>query len=261
MKENEVSLDGINSGIIALDKTNTIIKTGKYNNFFLFKNIQLLEAVMERESKDFSNLGLYINRDIIPMENVFQIEDYYKFFVNDNEVTYVYPENKEKIIMCGYFNFGDSPCERTTDIEEGKLFSKKIYKSMLENICYQQRKGLLKPDHNIYGHGFNMYGKIQTKGTYGNTLVFRVMKPYTLLQINNFRKNCEFRVLPFNKMNDNYKNLYFCFSRDINEFPGDKKYYESANNILDELISYFYNKYPELNVGYETIMFGRPFDL
>lgn len=262
MKENEINLNGTTSGIVALDQNGSIIKFGNYKKkLSLFKNILLLEAAIERESKNIYELGICIDGNIIPMSKVIKESDYYEYFVNENEVSYIYPEIKDKIIMCGYFNFGNSPCERTKDKEAGKEFSKNIYTATEKNLCYQQRKGLLKTAHHVHGHLFNIHGKLLTKTTYGNTLVLRIMKPYDLLQVNNMRRECEFRVLPFKKENDNYKNLYFCFSRDIYEFPGDKKYYDAAYNILDEMIEYFDTVYPELEVGYEVIMFGNPFEL
>lgn len=262
MKEKEINLDGATSGIVALNENGEIIKFGNYNELSLFKNIHLLESVMERDHKSFHHLGICINKDIIPMNKILKDSDYYEYFDNENDmVSYIYPENKEKIIMCGYLNFGDTPCERTTNKEEGKAFSKYITEILSKNLCYQQRNGILKSGDHIHGHLFNIHGQIATKLVYGNTLILRFMKPYDLLQINNMRNNCELRVLPFKKEFDNYKNLYFCISRDVNEFPGEKIYYDTAYSTLDSICDYFSTVYPELNVKYDIIMFGKPFEL
>ena len=265
MKEIEYSLDGITKGIVALKPgTDEILKLGNYKELSLFTNLRVLEAAIERKDTPFEyELGFSIDGKIIHMNKVLKPENsYYEYFSGENEISYIYPEiNSEKMIICGYLTFGESPKVRTVDKEFGKVFSKNIYHAVSKALCYNQRKGLFKSGKTIPGAAIITDEKILTRSVYKSTLVLRIVTPYALFQINNFRKDCDLRALPFIKEYDNYKNLYFFFSRDENEFKVDGPYIHNSYEIIDEILNYLHKVFPELNANVEMIKFGRSIDL
>ena len=264
MKEIEYSLDGVTKGFVALKPgTDEIWKLGNYGELSLFTNLRVLEAAIERKNVPFEyELGFSIDGKIIHMgDKVLKPENYYEYFSGENEISYIYPKiNSEKMIICGYLTFGDSPKVRTTDKEFGKAFSKNIYHAVSKALCYNQRKGLFKSGKNIVGAAISTDEKVLTRSVYKSTLVLRIVSPYALFQINNFRKDC-YRALPFIKEYDNYKNLYFFFSRDENEFKVDGPYIHNAYEIIDEILNYLHEVFPELNANVDMIKFGRSIDL
>jgi hypothetical protein len=96
---------------------------------------------------------------------------------------------------------------------------------------------------------------------YDNTTTMRIMRGFELVKINEFRKSLGERVLPFMNNKDKYKNIYFCFSRDENEFKYDKKYHETAEKVLENMINYIELNHSDLNPHINMVNFYHQIQL
>lgn len=265
MEEKIFILDTNNSGFVAVKPgTTEIINFNR--GYYLFRNKILLESCIERENvKDYEIYFYLDNEDekigLVPYDSCQKVGEYYQYFHNDSIVSIV-PTTREKVFKCGYISFGEDPTERITDYMEGKNINKDLYLKVKEACAYLLRSGkfkysikdddMLPSDNSISPFKY---------GVYNYALNIRIMRGFELVKINEFRKRCMENALPFKGELDKYKNIYFCFCKDENEFKQFKIYNEIADDILKEIISYIEIHYPDTPVSLDNINFYYPVNL
>ena len=254
MKELEFYLDGETNGIVALNENEEIISFGKgIVKQSLFKYIDLLKAAIEREKITKYDIAFILNykkkdQVIIPASKCLKPSpDYYEYFDLENDtVTIICIDNvsAEKIICCGYFTFTDTPNDRITDSEEGKKLSNYCHKAVLECLALEQRKGNISKSEVDHFHSSEVF--LTKRRIYGSNISLRVMRGFELVKINQFRKNLEFKVFPFDNNIDKYKNIYFVFTKNNDENLPDKVIYAIMYQMLDKITKDLKDLYPDL---------------
>jgi len=256
MKTDIQVLDCNPNGILAVEPgTTNPIKLGKRKELCYFRNKELLDAALEREKiKEFDYSFYTENFGFISYNKFRKVAyDLYQGIVDDT-ILEIVPTTREKMYLCGYFSFTDSPKEKILDYKEGKELNTVVFEAVKDATAYIFRSGLFKSvnrDFSMYQGESNITPIKYT--VYGSTMNLRLMRGFELVRINEYRKKVGDKVLPFLGENDKYKNIYFCFSRDENEFKGDKMYYDNANNIINIMKDFLIQNYPELNPKIEMV--------
>ena len=255
-------LDGKGSGIVAIKPgTDEIIKMGKFKEYSSFCNKNLLETELYRSDVMDYELGFMLDGKLIPYSKAQQIQyDLYQAVV-DGELVDIVPTFKEKIYKCGYFSFTEDYITRM-NYKEGREINKKLYSAVKNTAAYLLRNGVFKSsgiDASLCSIAPNI-GPMKYE-IFTDTTTLRIMRGFELVKINENRKIMNKNVLPFNSDKDKYKNIYFCFSRDENEFKGDKKYHEVAEDIIGSMIEYLERNYEELIPVVNMVNFYHPIQL
>lgn len=240
MKTKYYDLDGVNSGFVALNPEGEVVhfKSGK-----CFKNKSILDAVIETNGMtNYCTYGMMLNGKLVPISKILflpEINLYHEYFEDSNTLSIIGPERKDKLLIVGYFSFGEDPTERIMDVKEGIKYNNKCYDILQDSISHLVRIGELRPrvrDYNDYN----------TNRIPGSTIRFRIMRPCDLVKVNEYRKNIGFKCLPFNKNLDRFKSMYYIFSIDENDPYIDisKRNYPMINITLENLEKYIKEKYP-----------------
>ena len=256
MKSDIQVLDCNPNGIVATEPgTTNPIKFGKAKELCYFRNKELLDAALYRENIKEYDCYFYIeNFGFVNYDKFRKVSyDLYQGIVGDT-ILEIVPTTREKMYLCGYFSFTDSPKEKILDYKEGKELNNVVFETVKESMAYLFRSGTFKS----VSRDFSMYVGLNNitplKYTVpGSTMNLRLMRGFELVKINEYRKKIGDKVLPFIGDNDKYKNIYFCFSRDENEFKGDKMYYDNANIIIGEAKSFLETNYSDLEPKIEMI--------
>lgn len=264
MKADIQVLDCNPNGIVAVESgTTNPIKLGKRKELCYFRNKELLDAALYREDIREFDYCFYIEGfGFISYDKFRKVSyDLYQGIVGDT-ILEIVPTTREKMYICGYFSFTDTPKEKILDYKEGKELNNVVFESVKDSMAYLFRAGMFKS----VSRDFSMYvgenNITPLKYTVPDTTMnLRLMRGFELVKINEYRKKIGDKVLPFIGENDKYKNIYFCFSRDENEFKGDKMYYDNANLIIDEARDFLEMNYPELEPKIEMISFYHPIRL
>jgi hypothetical protein len=250
-------LDCKPSGIVAVKPgTQEIIHLGNYKELTVFRNKALLDAALERAGVKEYEYGFKLE-DIgfVPYSKAQQISyDYYQTFTEDTIIDIV-PTVREKMFMCGYFSFTDNPQERIEDWHEGSEVNIIFHTAVKEACAHLLKSGQFKAsyrDYSMYDHGDKPITPIKYD-VFNYTLNLRIMRGFELVKINESRSSMKENVLPFICKNDKYKNIYFCFSRDENEFKGDVMYRKKAEEILNKIEGYLLEKHPDLKPSVELV--------
>lgn len=246
MYEEIYVLDNTTSGIVALKPgTDEVIKLGKYKNQVMFRNKHLLETALYRSNIKDYEIGFMLDGNIIPYSKVQQISyDLYQTFI-DNQIVEIVPTFREKLFMAGYFSFTDDT-ETRMNYEDGRKLNKVLYYAVKSAAAHLFKEGYFKTS-SIDNSLCNNYVVEPIKyQVYNNTTTLRIMRGFELVKINEFRKSLEEKVLPFIGDKDKYKNIYFCFSMDENEFINIKKYHETADEVVRLMMEYLEKNHSDL---------------
>lgn len=250
-------LDGITSGIVIINS-----ETGEIVSSKMYTNMQLLEADMYRKGVKNYKLGFLLKGKVIPYYKIQDVNNHYHYqtFI-DNDIVDIFPTIKEKVYKAGYFSFTDDP-DSKLDYKTGKEINKDLYAIVKTAASYLLKSGEFKTS-GIDGVLCNIAPNIgpMKYQVYDNTTTLRIMRGFELVKINESRKNAGQKVLPFLGDKDKYKNIYFCFSKDENEFPGDKKYHETADNIIKMMFDYIDWYHEDLNPQINMVPFYHPIQL
>ena len=258
MEQKMYFLEG-DCGIVAINpETNQVIEMGNYKELTSFKNMELLKASLEREKIKNYKIGFIISDDkldepmFIDYSEVIKKKYYsgcYYQAISDNNIIEIVPIVREKMFKCGYISFTDNPQERIVSYQEGKELNNRLYNMVKEAASYLLRCGVIKScekDESICPIDSENLSPFKYS-LYGTTTTFRIMRGFELIKINENRKACGNKVLPFKANFDKYKNIYFCFCRDENEFKGDKVYHNIAEDIEKKIMDYLVKNYPDMN--------------
>ena len=266
MKELDYLLDAKENGLVALNpEDGTIMSIGRYHQT-LFKSIELMKALLEREritSYDVAVLLNYKKKDqmIIPSEKLLKPSpDYYEYLdLEKGEIhTICLDVQKETLICSGYFTFTRNPNERITDYEEGKAISEQCYNALLECIALEHRRGNISKSEVDLMHSVATF--LTKRRIYDSTLNLRIMRGFELVRINKFRKELDFKVFPFDNNVDKYKNIYFAFSKNTDENLSDRMYSGILLGVLKNIKENLQTQYPDLLADYKIIN-NRQIDL
>ena len=257
------TLDSTTSGIVAINpETDEIIEFGKQKERKMYTNIHLLETELFRNGIKDYKIGFLLDGNLIPYSKVQQISyNAYQTFIDGNVIDIV-PTFKEKVYKTGYFSFTDDPNTKL-DYKEGKEINKQLYGIVKSAATHLLKIGIFKTsciDSVLCSIAPNI-GPMKYE-VYDNTTTLRIMRGFELVKINEYRKSLGQKVLPFMSDKDKYKNIYFCFSRDENEFKGDKKYHETADDIIKEMWNYIdWYHGEDLNPQINMVSFYHPIQL
>ena len=234
MKNDDYYLDGKENGIIAIDpSTGNPIKGlgGKY----VYENKHILLSYLEKTHVKNYELVFILKGQIIPYSKVMENLESYQCFLDDTVVN-IFPQVENKLVACGYFSFDDNPTELIQDFETGLNVNYNNYSMVLNAISHMIRSGkLLKRENDIYG-----------KYCYripGTTIALRVLKCNYLVKENEFRREAEVKVLPFDKNMDRFKNVYWYFSKDMDDTTNDIETNKKISSFLQEIDNYINNNY------------------
>ena len=260
MKELDFLLDGKENGLVAINEDGNIMSIGDYHyrsGEKLFKNIELMKALIEREGITSYDVAVVLDykketQKIIPSEKLLKPSpDYYEYLDlgNDEIYTICLDIPKETLIYSGYFTFTENPNERITDYDEGKAISEKCYNALLECLALEQRRGHISKSEVDHMHSVATF--LTKRRIYNSTLSLRIMRGFELVRVNRFRKELEFKVFPFDNNVDKYKNIYFAFSKNNDENISDKIYFGSMYKILNNIKETLQTQYPDLLANYK----------
>ena len=257
MYEEIYTLDNTTSGIVAVKPgTDEIIKLdNNCNDKSMFRNKNLLEAALRRSNINNYDLGFILDGNFIPYSKVQQINyDLFQVFIDDKIVDII-PTFRDKVFKAGYFSFTDDPNGRL-DYKEGRELNKALHNIVKTSAAYLLKNGTFK-NSCVDASLTNITSGISPMKyeVYNNTTTMRIMRGFELVKVNESRKYFGEKVLPFMSDKDKYKNIYFCFTRDINEFKNDKEYQETADDIIVNMLSYIQTYYAEFNPKINMINF------
>lgn len=263
MYEEIYILDGATSGIVAVKPgSDKIINLdNNCNDTSMFRNKNLLETSLHRSKINKYDLGFILDDNFIPYSKVQQISyDVFQAIIDDNIVDII-PTFREKILKAGYFSFTEDPNSRL-DYKEGRELNKTLYNIVKTSAAYLLKNGTFK-NSCVDASFTNVVSGISPMKyeIYDNTTTMRIMRGFELVKVNEYRKYLGERVLPFMNDKDKYKNIYFCFTRDINEFKNDKEYQEIADDIIVNMLSYIQTYYAEFEPKINMVNFYHSIQL
>lgn len=272
MQEEIYTLDGKNYALVPIKKLLNEEKDYTKNCIFFpddkrhrYRNEELLRSDLYRLNIKDYDIGVDLDGFIYPLSSFQEVQKgMYQAFLDDFIIT-VIPINHEKVVKCGYISFTDTPAEKISNFEEGANINKTVYRALKNCTCMMLRSGIFKDSERDESMTFMRSDThiAPLKYTeFESTLSLRIMRGFELVKINEIRKSCNEFVFPFNIDLDKYKNIYFCFSCDRHEHDIQTNYYSmKSNKILNQILEYMEENYPELkasinymNIRYQIIL-------
>ena len=208
---------------------------------FKNKNILITELKKAKVENDY-NIAIAIGSHIIPYNFIQAFtsqgderDEYYETVIvheDEQKLLLINPVEEEKVIICGYYTFGENFKDKMKDFTKGKELNEIYFSSITDSLAELMRRNymVLRKSHDKYG--------FSTYHISGTTYKLHLTKNYKLFEANNFRKEEEgLKSLIFNKEFDKFKTCYFCLTRDIDDLSSKPAELElEVEKIKSELI-------------------------
>ena len=228
--QKNIVIDGITVGFSAIYKgTNKLIKFT--NNLTRFRNLELLAAEVEKSGIINYEIGITDGTVFTSWKYITPTDEgEFMYFSSDGRyLIFAKPTVKEKVILSGYYLFGDNPREKIADNKYGKELNRKNFTLLQSSFSKELRRGTFrscyKDENNFLTFDFRE-----------STAKIKIVANNKLVDYNKQRKEDQKKVLPFDKNLDKFKTIYFYVTKETKDTMDEKIIKENVNNIIDKIL-------------------------